>query len=134
MFIANINVTGLIIGAVVYALGFGMRQNMYFSMQADPVDFGEWKTGVNGAGLISAINGFVGKVAMAASAALSGVLLTWGHYVPHAQQDSQALLMIKSNFIIIPAILIIISMLIMCFYNLDKYYPQIRRELDSRIG
>ncbi|WP_218013128.1 glycoside-pentoside-hexuronide (GPH):cation symporter [Sporolactobacillus terrae] len=134
MLIANINITGLIIGAVVYAIGFGMRQNMYFSMQADPVDFGEWKTGVNGAGLISAINGFIGKVAMAVSAALSGALLTWGHYVPHAHQDSQALLMIKSNFITIPAILIIISMLIMCFYNLDKHYPQIRKELDNRIG
>ena len=34
-------------------------------MQPDPVDYGEWKSGVNTAGTLSAVNGFVGKVGMA---------------------------------------------------------------------
>ena len=33
-------------------------------MQPDPVDYGEWKSGVNTAGTLSAVNGFVGKVGM----------------------------------------------------------------------
>ena len=30
-------------------------------MQPDPIDYGEWKSGVNTAGTLSAVNGFVGQ-------------------------------------------------------------------------
>ena len=30
---------------------------MHFAMQPDPVDYGEWKSGVNTAGTLSAVNG-----------------------------------------------------------------------------
>ena len=65
---AGINHGAILAGAVVTALGYGMKESIYFSMQADPVDYGEWKTGVNTAGSLSAINGFLGKVAQAAPA------------------------------------------------------------------
>jgi sugar (glycoside-pentoside-hexuronide) transporter len=133
MLIANVNVPLLLIGAVVLALGHGLRQSIYFSMQADPVDYGEWKTGISAAGVISALNGFLGKVAMAGTGAISGWLLTKGNYVPNETQTSSALLAIKLNFLIIPAIMVVISMVIMCFYRLDKMYPAIRAELDHRM-
>ncbi|MED3728474.1 glycoside-pentoside-hexuronide (GPH):cation symporter [Priestia filamentosa] len=133
MLIANVNVPLLLIGAVVLALGHGLRQSIYFSMQADPVDYGEWKTGISAAGVISALNGFLGKVAMAGTGAISGWLLTRGNYVPNETQTSSALLAIKLNFLIIPAIMVVISMIIMCFYRLDKMYPAVRAELDDRM-
>ncbi|RPK10747.1 glycoside-pentoside-hexuronide (GPH):cation symporter [Priestia endophytica] len=133
MLIANVNVPLLLIGAVVLALGHGLRQSIYFSMQADPVDYGEWKTGISAAGVISALNGFLGKVAMAGTGAISGWLLTKGNYVPNEAQTSSALLAIKLNFLIIPAIMVVTSMVIMCFYRLDKMYPAIRAELDHRM-
>ena len=49
-------------------------------MQADPVDYGEWKTGIRATGTLSAINGFLGKVAQAAAGGISGLLLSWGAY------------------------------------------------------
>lgn len=133
MLMANVNVPLLLMGAVVLALGHGLRQSIYFSMQADPVDYGEWKTGISAAGVISALNGFLGKVAMAGTGAISGWLLTKGNYVPNETQTSTALLAIKLNFLIIPAIMVVISMIIMCFYRLDKMYPAIRAELDDRM-
>lgn len=133
MLIANVNVPLLLIGAVVLALGHGLRQSIYFSMQADPVDYGEWKTGISAAGVISALNGFLGKVAMAGTGAISGWLLTKGNYIPNEAQTSSALLAIKLNFLIIPAIMVVTSMVIMCFYRLDKMYPAIRAELDHRM-
>lgn len=39
----------------------GIKMSIYFSMQADPVDYGIWKTGIDTAGSLSAINGFIGK-------------------------------------------------------------------------
>lgn len=61
-----------------------MKESIYFSMQADPVDYGEWKTGVQAAGLLSSVNGFLGKVSQAIAGGISGVLLAWGMYNPEA--------------------------------------------------
>ncbi len=122
------------IGTSIYALGHGIRQNMYFSMQADPVDYTELKEGINIAGIISAINGFMGKIAMAISAAISGFLLQWGGYIPHAEQNDLAKLVITANFIFIPVLMVIISMVIMYFYKLDKIYPEIQRQLFMKRG
>lgn len=47
--------TGIIIGAFISATGYGIKESIYFSMQADPVDYGEWKTGVQAAEAITAI-------------------------------------------------------------------------------
>ena len=36
----------IMVGAFISAAGYGVKESIYFSMQADPVDYGEWKTGV----------------------------------------------------------------------------------------
>jgi GPH family glycoside/pentoside/hexuronide:cation symporter len=133
MFASNVWMPGLFAGMIVSALGFGLRTTIYFSMQADPVDYGEWKSGISAPGVISSTNGFISKVAMAVAGAVSGWMLTLAHYVPNQAQQPSALWAIKLNFLIIPAGLVIISMIIMCFYNLDKIYPKIRAEIDERI-
>lgn len=130
--VVGLSIKGLIIGTVISALGFGLRHAIYFSMQADPVDYGEWKTGINSAGLIAAINQFVGKMAMAGGGALAGLVLTIGGYRPNQLQTTTALFAIQSNFLYIPAVLILISIGIMSFYKLDKIYPKIRTEIDRK--
>lgn len=132
MMIANINLLGLIAGASVAALGYGLRQSIYFSMQADPVDYGEWKTGINVTGVLNALNGFIGKLALAMAGSITAWTLSIGGYVPNEVQSDPALLAIKASYLIIPAVMVIISMIIMSFYNLDKIYPTIRKELDEK--
>ena len=51
MMLSGVNHTCLIVGAVILSLGAGQRLAIYFSMQADPVDYGVWKTGINTAGI-----------------------------------------------------------------------------------
>ncbi|WP_212734485.1 MFS transporter [Paenibacillus terrae] len=132
MLISGTNVFGLIAGAVIAGLGNGVRMPIYFSMQADPVDYGEWKSGISAGGFISSINGFIGKVAMALAGALSGVFLTWGHYIPNQTQSASGLFAIQLNYLIIPMILTVISIMMMFFYRLDHIFPQIRAELQER--
>ncbi len=109
------------------------KESIYFSMQADPVDYGEWKTGVNVSGSLSAINGFLGKVAQAISGGLAGALLAWGMYQPgETLQNGKALLAIKAMYLYVPMLLIICSIITMLFYHLDKIYPQIKNELVTR--
>jgi GPH family glycoside/pentoside/hexuronide:cation symporter len=132
VFLAQSWVPGLIAGVIISAVGFGLRITIYFSMQADPVDYGEWKSGISAAGVISSTNGFISKVAMALAGAISGWMLTLAHYIPNHTQQASALWAIRLNYLLIPGGMVIISMIIMCFYNLDKIYPKIRAEIDAR--
>ncbi len=133
MLLVGASTPGLIAGAIVMGLGMGLRTSIYFSMQADPIDYGEWKSGVNAAGLLSAVNGFIGKVSFAIAGAAAGYLLQSGGYVPDHQQSASALKAIELCYFIIPMGLIVLSMIIMkTMYKLDYIFPQIRAELDAR--
>jgi GPH family glycoside/pentoside/hexuronide:cation symporter len=132
MILSNVWIPGLLVGAAIAAAGFGLRTTIYFSMQADPVDFGEWKNGISAPGILSSAVGFIGKVSMAVSGAVAGWMLTLAHYVPNHSQTASALFAIKLNYLIMPAGLAALSMIIMGFYSLDKIYPKIRAELDER--
>lgn len=132
MIVSGVQTLGLTIGAVILSLGAGQRTAIYFSMQADPVDYGVWKTGINTAGILTSINGFLGKVAMAGAGAITGILLSSGGYVANQTQNETALLAIKSCYLYIPAALIIASMIwIGRFYRLDDHYEAIRADLDT---
>lgn len=130
--LVNINYIGILIGAFVSATGYGIKESIYFSMQADPVDYGEWKTGTNVTGSLSAINGFLGKVAQAIAGGMAGALLAWGNYLPGRAEGAQTISAIKLMYLYIPMIMIICSIVTMMFYNLDGMYPKIKQELESR--
>lgn len=131
--LGGINHLVILSGAIVSAIGYGIKESIYFSMQADPVDYGIWKTGVDVSGSLSAINGFLGKVAQAVSGGLAGLLLAWGNYSPDAAaQSDQTLLAIQSMYAYIPLVLIILSIITMSFYKLDKIYPKIQEDLAKR--
>ena len=130
---ANMNTAGIVCGAFITALGYGIKESIYFSMQADPVDYGEWKTGVQAAGTLSSVNGFLGKIAQAAAGGISGLLLSWGKYNSDAAvQTAEALTAIKAMYIYIPLILLICSLVTMSFYKLDKQFPEIQADLETR--
>ncbi len=125
--------TMILVGAVISAAGYGIKESIYFSMQADPVDYGEWKTGVQAAGTLSSINGFLGKVAQAAAGGISGWLLAWGKYDSEAvAQTANALTAIKAMYLYIPMVLLVCSIVTMAFYQLDAQFPQIQKELEER--
>lgn len=131
--IANKAVGGILLGAGISAIGYGIKESIYFSMQADPVDYGEWKTGINVSGSLSAINGFLGKVAQAISGGLAGALLAWGMYEPgQAVQNGRAIFAIQAMYLYVPMLLILCSIATMFFYHLDTIYPQIKKELEER--
>ncbi|VIF59558.1 sugar/Na+(H+) simporter [Clostridioides difficile] len=131
--IANLNISLIIAGSIVSAFGYGIKESIYFSMQADPVDYGIWKTGINTTGTLNSVNGFLGKCAQAISGGLGGALLAWGGYIAKVEvQPASALVAIKIMYVYIPMALLICSMITMKFYDLDKQYPKIKADLDAR--
>ena len=133
IFFGGTNVPALIAGAVIAAAGYGLKGSMHFAMQPDPVDYGEWKSGVNTAGTLSAVNGFIGKVGMAIASSIGAALLQFGGFdASLTVQTTTAQSYITSMYIWVPIVMNIASVITMLFYNLDKIYPQIIKELDER--
>lgn len=127
------NVTVVYIMIVVLGLGMGLRQVMYFSMLADCVDYGEWKSNRSLAGTQGAVNGFTGKIASALASAIISGLLVWGAYdASAATQSASALFAIRFGFAGVSIIATLISIILMCFYDLDKNYAAIKAELEKR--
>lgn len=131
--LGDLNTQVILVGAVISACGYGIKESIYFSMQADPVDYGEWKTGIQAAGMLSSINGFLGKVAQAAAGGISGLLLAWGAYDETAAvQTADALFAIKAMYLYLPMILLVCSIVTMSFYKLDGQFAQIKKDLAQR--
>ena len=131
-FVGN-NVAVIYILLVVFGLGMGLRQVVYFSMLADCVDYGEWKSGRSLAGTQGAVNGFVGKVASALASAVMSALLVWGGYdASAAVQSSKTLTAIKIGFVGATVVASLICIITIYFYDLDKQYPQIKADLDKK--
>lgn len=133
IFLGGTNVMIVIAGVVIAALGYGLKGSMHFAIQPDPVDYGEWKTGVNTAGTLSALNGFIGKVGMAVASSIAAALLASSGYVANAAQQPQtALDAISVMYIWIPIATNILSIVTFLFYDLDRKLPEIMRELEER--
>lgn len=133
IFFGSTNVPVLIGGAVIAAAGYGLKGSMHFAMQPGPVDYGEWKSGVNTAGTLSAVNGFIGKVGMAIASSIGAALLQFGGFdAVLSVQSATAQSYITTMYIWVPIVMNIATIITMMFYNLDKIYPQIIKELDER--
>ena len=102
-------------------------------MQPDPVDYGEWKSGVNTVGTLSAVNGFVGQVGMAIASSIGAALLQFGGFdATQTIQTVTAQHYITAMYIWVQIFTNIATIVTMMFYDLDKIYPQIIKELDER--
>ena len=133
IFFGGTNVSVLLTAAVIAAAGYGLKGSMHFAMQPDPVDYGEWNSGVNTAGTLSAVNGFIGKLGMAIASSLGAALLAFGGFdADLAVQTVTAQNYITAMYIWVPIVMNVASMITMSFYNLDKIYPNIIKELDER--
>ena len=126
--------------AVLFAgwfIGFlfsGMAMAMPFSILSDSVDYGEWKTGVRAAGLLTAIGA---AFCLKAGAGLGGAIPLWimGNcgYAPNVEQTTTSLNGIEFNFIWLPAICLALSAVPVLFYQrFEKLEPQIHAELEQR--
>ncbi|WP_124067545.1 MFS transporter [Clostridium sp. E02] len=133
IFIGGNSIPIVLIGVVVAALGYGLKGSMHFAIQPDPVDYGEWKSGVNIAGTLSAVNGFIGKVGMAIASSVAAALLAASGYVANASvQSASALNAISAMYIWIPIATNVLTIITFLFYDLDKKLPEINKELEAR--
>lgn len=146
----------LIAGAIVYGLGFAMFafvgsniplimvacalkglgnagiSSCMFAIVSDTIEYGEWKTGYRTEGLVNSASSFGFKVGNGLGSAMLGWVLALGQYNEElVTQPASAIFSINALFIYIPVLVVILEVIIMAFYHLDKEYDGIIADFNS---
>ncbi len=123
----------IFIATAVSGLGAGLGSALLYSMLADTVDYGEWKSGIRAQAFLFSAASFAIKFGQGIGGALGGWILEGAGYIANVDQTEAALNAIRINFIVIPAITAaIIIALISLFYKLDKNYDAIKIHLAAK--
>ncbi|GAA4522602.1 hypothetical protein GCM10023160_11260 [Brachybacterium paraconglomeratum] len=119
---------------LIYGIGFGGTNALMFSMQADTVDYGEWKTGTRAEAGSYSILSFVRKTGQGIGGFLGGAIIAAFGYVSGApDQTDQAVQGIKVAAGWAPAVLCLIAVLLMLVYPLTaKEHSGIVQDLHRR--
>lgn len=124
--------TFVIAGVILKGIGGGAFGGLIYSLLADTIEYGHWRTGMRsegllysassvgykiGGGLVSALIGFVMQLS-----GFDGLALT----IPRSAHQT-----ISALFILGPIIAYGLIALVLCVYRLDKEYPEIMNELEQ---
>lgn len=94
---------------------FGVVITLLFSMYTDCIEYGEWSTGKNSAGLTVSASMFSLKFGSAVGGALPGFLLAGFGFVANEVQTETAITGIRLMFNALPAVLFLLGGLLMFF-------------------
>jgi GPH family glycoside/pentoside/hexuronide:cation symporter len=123
----------LLIGVGISGLGLGFVPSLLFSLVADTIDYGEWKSGVRATGLLYSGTTFAAKFGMGIGGAAGAWVLAYGNYDGTlAEQSTSALNAIAFCFIWFPIISFALIFILLQFYKLDKIHGQIVEDLKKR--
>mgnify|MGYP000862971280 CR=1 FL=1 len=133
LLVAPGNIAVVTVGGLLRGIGMTPILGMIFTMIADTIEYGQWKTGLRTAGAIQSATTSGQKFGQGIGSALIGFIMQANQYDGNlAVQTDQALGTISNLFIYGVSILGGLMILILVFYRLDKEYPKIMKELLER--
>jgi glucuronide carrier protein len=117
-----------------FGIGLGGVNTVAFALQADTVDYGEWRTGSRTEGATYSVFSFTRKVGQAIGAAAASYTIGLGGYVSGAEsQPHSAVTAIKTAAGLIPAGFIVAAIAAMSAYPLtEARFQEIVREVAQR--
>ena len=111
----------------------GSGSVLWPSLQADVIDYDEYRTGERKEGAYYAASGFVGKCAAGLGALLVGVALELTGFEPNVEQTEAALDGLRLLIGPVPCALVLAAVAVMSGFGLDeREHGRIRLELDQR--
>ncbi len=131
---AGANMGMIIAGTMLSGIGTLPLTAFLVILLADTVDYNEYKTGNRVEGIYAAMGSFGQKIGIALASALSGFLLQAAGFISSndAVQPDSAITMIRAMFGIVPAILMVVILVVLLFFDLEKKMPQVRTALAER--
>lgn len=122
----------VIAGVILKGIGGGAFGGLIYSLLADTIEYGHWRTGVRSEGLLYSASSVGYKVGGGVASAMIGFVMEKSGFDGLASQIPQsAHQTISALFILAPVIAYGLIGLILCAYRLDKEYPTIMNELEQ---
>ena len=121
--------------AAVKGIGEGPLYGVVFSLLADSVEYGQWKTHIRQEGMVFSAASVGSKLGAGLSSAAVGGILAAARYISSETaiiQPASAIRAISNVYMYAPVLIWGVGILILCFYRLDKKYPAIMKELQQR--
>jgi GPH family glycoside/pentoside/hexuronide:cation symporter/glucuronide carrier protein len=103
--VAVTSIPWLYVCAAVIGLGIGLSMSLQYGVQADNVDYVDWKMGVRAEGALASFLSFVAKAAGGLGGAIPGYLLASAGYVANQPQTQTAKDAILLGSTVVPALL-----------------------------
>ncbi|WP_175414734.1 MFS transporter [Nibricoccus aquaticus] len=130
----GLSVEIILTGWTIGFLASGVAMAMPFVVLSDSVDFGEWKTGIRAAGLLTAIGAaFCLKAGAGLGTALPMWILDAAGYVAKTEPTAAVVSAINAGIVWIPAACFGLAIVPVLFYGrFEKLEPQIRADLERR--
>jgi glucuronide carrier protein len=135
--------TGAVAPALIFlgikGIGAALINTVMFGLEADTVEYGEWRSGKRSEGATYAVFSFTRKITQSIGGALGAAALSLGGYlsataaVPNPVQPDSAILAIRVTMGLIPAVAAILAMVVFWKYPLtDQRFREIRNETELR--
>lgn len=121
-------------GMLLFGIASGLVNTLMWNMEADSVEYGEWRTGYRNEGTTYAVFSFVRKASQALGGAVGLWIIGWfGYNGDLAQQSETTLNGIGIAMGLLPAVVITLSIVVMHFYPMsDARHREILAELEAR--
>jgi glucuronide carrier protein len=116
-------------------IGLGGVNTLMWALEADTVEYGEWRTGVRTEGTTYAMFSFTRKLGQALGGAAAAYTLGFGGYVSgkNVVESASAVQAVKLAAGFVPATFVVLSLLIMAVYPLSEArFREIVRESAAR--
>lgn len=123
----------IIVGWIIGNLGSGIAVSLPFALLGSAVDYGEYKTGINAAGLLTAIgSSFCIKIGSGIGGALPAWIMGMFGYVANQQQTARGLFGISLAFNGMTILMFALAMIPLIFYGrYEKMQGTITAKLDE---
>lgn len=123
----------IIFTQIIKGIGYGPMLGAVWALFPDTIEYGYYKTGVRNEGLLYSGGSLGQKLGVGVGTALVGWVLAWGGYQgTSAVQSAQAMQAIYQLYVWIPIALLVVGIVVLCFYDIDKHYPQIMEGVERR--
>lgn len=120
----------IMFGTIVRCVGFGCMGCCMFAMATDAIEYGHWFTGHRAEGTTYSAVGIGNKLGVLVGSGLIQLLLgAAGYDGSLAVQSASAMKMIEVLYLWAPAVLALVTIIIMFLYKLDDKYDGIMSDL-----
>ena len=117
----------------IASMGVGFSMTVMWALEADTVEYGEYKTGVRIEGLTYSLFSLTRKCGQAVGGSIPAFILSMSGYVANQVQSEEVLLGIRTAIAIVPSVCLAAAFLIMAFYPLtDKVFASIIKEIAKK--